>query len=260
MRARGRALAWAATLPCLVAASAVIPGAAHGAALEPDAEGRDLRFAGSLSPSSLTVTWDAERTLAGELIYSIRFRDTVDPPHPAPGSGCVSETPDTVSCLLSGRPSIAIHLGDGDDELHEISGSGDGPPPEFFIYGGRGHDSIEGGSGPDRISGGSGRDTLLGRAGTDRIIGGPGRDRLRGNSGADVLRGKAGGDRLDGGSEADALGSGPGEDLVISDDGVTGERVNCGRHEDRVRPDLSDRLYACEDVRDGRALPGQPRR
>lgn len=232
------------------------PALADAASLEAGNGEDDLRFSGSLSPSFLSVSWETQGTLLGTTLYTVRFTDTNDPPHAAPGSGCFSDGPATVSCLLEGVPQIRIDLGAGDDVIDEISG--DGRAPSFDIHGQGGRDKLLGGGGSDRINGGGGADQIRGAAGHDILVGGPGPDNLRGQSGADRLRGKAGTDTLVGGSSQDFFGSGPGTDIIMSLDGVFGERVNCGGAADAVLSDSRDLLKSCEDVRYGRALSRKP--
>lgn len=240
---------------CALAAFALVlaPGTASAAAVEQGRGTQDLRFAGTVTPSLMTIEWQVDRTILGDLIYTVRFIDRNDPPYPAPGSGCVREGEDAVSCMIAERPAVGVDLGAGNDvidEIVEVHGTGSGPAPLFEISGGTGDDRLRGGPGADRINGGSGEDRLTGSDGSDRLIGGPGRDRLRGQNGSDSLRGRTGADWLDGGRDADKLGSGPGRDRLMSRDGVSRERVNCGRDEDVVKADPGDRLHSCEDVRE----------
>ena len=104
-----------------------------------------------------------------------------------------------------------------------------------------GLESIVGGSGADRLRGdgddnileGRGGDDLIrGRRGADIPIGGRGDDDVAGGSGDDVVWGNSGRDGLSGGS---------GDDLLISRDGQA-EDVACGRGDDVVRSNPTDRL------------------
>ena len=100
----------------------------------------------------------------------------------------------------------------------------------------------------DELFGGRAADGLLGLGGNDALKGRAGADCLFGEAGEDGVRGGRGGDRIDGGDGADVLVGGRGGDRIDAADGGR-DVVRCGRGNDAVIADESDRLRGCERVR-----------
>ncbi len=93
--------------------------------------------------------------------------------------------------------------------------------------------SIDGGPGNDSLQAGSVGATLLGGTGDDLLTGGPGNDWMSGLEGKDTLDGKGG------------------NDLLVTADGVTGEKVTCGGGTDTAFVDVWDAIQDpanCESV------------
>jgi hypothetical protein len=121
-------------------------------------------------------------------------------------------------------------------------GGGSAPPPGPHV--------ITGTSLADRLFGTIGTDVIRGLAGRDELHGGRGRDTLYGGKGDDRLYGGDGGDTLVGGLGSDRVYGGRGADVIQLRDGRADEAW-CGRGDDHVKADPSDRVHGCEHVSRG---------
>ena len=205
-------------------------------------------------------------------------------PQPGPGPGpvpgrCVNQQAGTASAdgLVGTRFGDRLVGAAGNDRLSGLDG-------EDCIYGQGGNDSATGDRGRDFVSGGSGKDRLFGDSGRDDVRGGSGADHLRGSSGLDRLSGGVGNDRMDGGSNEDRMFGGAGNDRMrggAGSDSIEGgsgkdhidvgtgrnvalggsgddrilaansrrDRISCGKGDDSVRADATDRVSRnCETV------------
>ncbi|MBJ7471667.1 MAG: hypothetical protein JHD16_10215 [Solirubrobacteraceae bacterium] len=115
----------------------------------------------------------------------------------------------------------------------DVEGIVGGSANDLIVGGTTPNSSLSGGPGNDSVQAGSAGATLLGGTGNDIVTGGAGNDSLSGNEGSDTMDGKGG------------------NDLIVSADGVTGEKVTCGSGTDTAFVDVWDAIQdpaACESV------------
>jgi Ca2+-binding RTX toxin-like protein len=126
-------------------------------------------------------------------------------------------------------PNVFLSGGNGNDTVS-------GGPGTDSLYGGKGNDLLDGAAGNDVAYGGAGDDTIMGGGGDDTLFGAEGDDSLSGGSGNDVLWGAAGKDSLIGGAGKDSLLGQSGDDLLSALDGEK-DFLDGGGGMDRARRD-----------------------
>ena len=176
---------------------------------------------------------------------------------PVPGAGCAAPPPPpAIRCrgeraTLTGTNGCDTLIGRSVREVIAGRRAGDrikGKAGDDLICGGRGKDRLRGGRGRDEAWGSKGRDRIGGGHGKDKITGGRGKDRLRGGRDGDMARGGERRDKISGGRGKDRLRGGTGGDRIWAVDGVK-DRISCGRGDDTVKIDPSDRVSRnCESV------------
>lgn len=175
------------------------------------------------------------------------------------------DLPVTFESISFASPSVslAVNLGDGNDELNVTSLDPAQTAP-VTINGKGGNDNInaslltvgvdlEGGTGADTIVGGTAADTINGGAGADSIDGGGGADLLSGHgdgtaddNAADTIVGGAGNDTLQGEGGADSLLGGDGNDSILG--GAGNDTALGGIGNDRIDgQDGDDQLFGEAD-------------
>jgi hypothetical protein len=215
----------------------------------------------------------------------------------AHGPACAAVSSHEARCAAAAAPSIAVSLGDRDDELvldankpAVVGGDAGndrltGGPANDGLWGGAGNDVLDGRGGADFMAGQDGTDTvsyagrtapvtvdlIFGGLGTEgqagerdtvasdveRAVGGAGADTLTGNDGPNTLDGGPGADTVVGGGGADDLKGGPGADTLRARDGVA-DKVDCGPDADRVDADAGDTVRSCEGAAPPVTPGGQP--
>jgi hypothetical protein len=190
---RGRA---AASLPAmrtsllplsLLAALAIVPGAADAATITSDGGGTYTYSAAAGETNNMSLQG---RDDPGTVVFYAYGAPITSAP-----AGCtVSDSGSDATCL--NVKAAVVNLGDGDDSFSKST------PPSM----------------PVTVDGGPGKDWLKGYDGDDVLHGGPGNDKLEGWKGNDTLDGGDGDDELDGAAGADHLQGGAGNDLLHPDD------------------------------------------
>ena len=135
----------------------------------------------------------------------------------APGTGCMSSGPNSVTCTsIYAFDEVRALLGNGNDDFASAG-------PRFDVHGGPGDDELYGGDGGGTLFGDADDDVLEAGVLAATLIGGEGDDSLLGRDGSDFLIGGPGADSMDGGGE------GP----------YTGDMVSYDAHSEPVTIDLS---------------------
>ncbi|WP_439525612.1 hypothetical protein [Roseovarius mucosus] len=103
------------------------------------------------------------------------------------------------------------------------------PPPDRFLEGSGGNDTLRGGEGNDTIAGGDGDDSIEAGGGNDNISASDGNDFVDAGAGNDSVGGGLGNDTIFGTTGDDVMGAGFGDDVVsggVGNDVVAGGAGN----------------------------------
>lgn len=135
------------------------------------------------------------------IVFPGRFaRSSLNQGHGEPGTRVFSKGGEAMSCKSWWRR--------GNENMTNT-------PERDWLFGGRGHNTIDGRGGNDFIWAGRGNDTVLGGEGHDWVFSGTGDDVVESEDGNDRIHAGHGDDVVDGGAGNDSIHAGSGDDVVI---------------------------------------------
>jgi hypothetical protein len=154
------------------------------------------------------------------------------------------------------RAVVRVIGRNGDDALTALGGSGFTGPliaDRLLLAGAPGDDTLIGGPHDDNLNGGDGDDRLIGGRGGDSLTIGPGADLAKAGTGNDRVENRSDVGGIPADTEPDRVFAGAGNDWVVVEQLLGGDRVRCGSgHRDSATVDRDDRARGCERVETSR--------